>query len=57
MYWAIVFAMLCCFSGQAAGVNLDIADYIGPSMEEWLMIIDMMYMCVVGSGEMDISAI
>ena len=57
MYWAIVFAILCCFSGPAAGVNLDIADYIEPSMEKWLMIIDMMYMCTVGSGEMEISAI
>ena len=53
----MVFAMLCCFSGPAAGVNLDIADYIEPSMEKWLMIIDMMYMCTVGSGEMEISAI
>ena len=42
MYWAIVFTMLGCFSGPAAGVNLDIVDYIEPSMEEWLMITDMM---------------
>ena len=45
------------FLGSAAGVNLDIADYIEPSMEKWLMITDMMYMCTIGSGEMEISAI
>ena len=50
MYWAIVFAMLCCFLCPAAGVNLDIVDYIEPSMEKWLMITDMMYMCTMGSG-------
>ena len=37
--------------------DLDIADYIEPSMEKWLMITDMMYMCAMGSGEMEISAI
>ena len=34
MNCAIVFAMLRCFSGPAAGLNLDIVDYIEPSMEE-----------------------